>query len=69
MQTEFILNGYQVIRIQRQNKPDEVLVCAPYGVDQRFAMIDLNRWIGQLERELEVMRLAKAMLEPVEGHG
>lgn len=64
MTTETILHAYQIIIVPRLNVPAEVYIDPPYtGGGQRYTAHDLDRWIGQLERELEVMRAARTMLE------
>lgn len=60
--TEFLKHGYVVALVPRQGRPPEVIIRAPYGVDVWWSMRDVERWIGQLTRELEVMQAAKALL-------
>lgn len=70
MQTETILNGYVIIVVRRLTIPPEVYIGPPYkGAEHKYDKHGLKLWREQLERELQVVRLAEAMRDAAEAEG
>lgn len=61
---ERILYGYLLVLLRRaDNRPPEVIMRAPNSAPTWMTMRDIERQIDQLEKEIKVMQVAKAMIE------